>query len=263
MRVLLFVLFFYISNLVSAQYWFGPKVGINTSNFKYQSPGYAQDTFLIKPSMNFELGGVAIYQASRRFSVQSEVYFEQIKKTLTDRPLFNEPVSSQTTNRFISIPMLFRVSFGREPVTFYASGGIKLRYWIGGKGEISSVGSEFDTPISYDKIVFRQSKSNVSDGIYAVPQANIMQFGLAVGGGMYFDLRSNGRLIIDAKYTFGHSNMGFNNNPDFKGNFNYSERFSYRNNTLSLSLAYLFKYNSKDQKKGASTSTQTKEAKKK
>lgn len=259
MRVYLVVVFFCLAHISLAQYWFGPKVGINTSSFIYQSKGYAQDTFLIKPSVNFELGGVFVYQASKRYSVQGEIYYEQIKKTLTDRPLNNATVLSKSTNRFLSIPMLFRISFGNEPVSFYVSGGIKIKYWLGGKGSIEGVvDPSLDPPFEYDKIKFRQSKSDRSNGVYAIPDANIMQFGLVVGGGMYLDLVTQGRLLLGAKYTFGHSNMGFNNNPDFVTTSGYVDRFTYRNNTLSISLAYLFEYDAKAQKKGASTSTQTK-----
>lgn len=262
MRVYLIILFFCLTHIASAQYWFGPKVGINTSSFIYQNEGYAQDTFQIKPTINFEAGGVFVYQASKRYSVQGEIFYEQIKKTLTDRPLNNGDVFSKSTMRFLSVPMQFRVSFGNAPVSFYVSGGIKLRYWLGGKGTIIDNSSEFDPPINYDKVVFRQSKSNRVEGIYAVPKSNVMQFGLVFGGGAYLDLVTKGRLLIDARYAFGHSNMGFNNNRDFQTT-SYTERFTYRNNTLSLSLAYLFEYDVKAQKKGASTSTQTKAAKKK
>lgn len=262
MRVFLIVFFFCCTEIASAQYWFGPKVGINTSSFIYEGEGYATDTFQIKPSVNFEVGGVFIYQASKRYSVQGEILYEQIKKTLMDRPLNNNPdVLSKSTMRFLSVPLQFRVSLGNEPVSFYVSAGIKLKYWLGGKGTVVDNSSEFDPPIVYDKIVFRQSKSNRVEGIYAVPEANIMQFGLVFGGGMYLDLITKGRLLLDARYTFGHSNMGFNKNPDFRTT-SYVDRFTYRNNTISVSLAYLFQYDAKSQKKGASTSTETKASKK-
>ncbi|MFY0599048.1 MAG: PorT family protein [Cyclobacteriaceae bacterium] len=252
-----------MSYCVQAQYWFGPKVGGNWSQFIYQEETYAQDSFKISPSYNFELGGIFIYQATKMFSVQGELYYERLSRTLNDRPFFGQNVNSTMTYNFLSAPMLFKVSFGREPVHYYVDGGIKLKFWLGGNGEITSGETEEfdDGPEIVNKIVFRQSKSNTVSGSFAAREANIMQFGLSVGGGIYLDLITNGRFIIDFKYTFGHSNMGFNNNPDFLNDVTgYNENFSFRTNTISVSLGYLFQYDVKLHTKGMSTSKASNEA---
>ncbi len=255
MRILLFLTgFFLLSMSVQAQYWFGPKVGANYSHFIYQNQDYQRDSVLVDPTYNFELGGVVIYQATDMFSVQGEIYYERIDKKLLNDPQLVDEVFSKMTNHFVSVPMLFRVSFGHQPIHYYVDGGIKLKFWVGGKGKMDSGVPEFgEGPDDIKKIVFRQSKSNTIEGTYAVQEANIVQFGLSVGGGIYLDLVTNGRLLLDAKYTFGHSNMGFNGNQDFI-KAGYTERFTYRANTVSLSLAYLFEFDQKLQKKGSSTS---------
>jgi hypothetical protein len=257
MRILFFLVCFYLlSGVLQAQYWFGPKAGMSYSHFIYQNQDYQKDSIQVTPTYNFEVGGVVVYQATDMFSVQGEIYYERINRTLRSDPTQVTEVYSKMTHHFISVPMLFRVSFGREPIHYYLDGGIKLKYWVGGNGEIVSGEEEFgDGPDEIKKIVFKQSKSNTVDGVYAVPDANIMQFGLSVGGGIYLDLVTNGRLLLDAKYTFGHSNMGFNGNQDFSNDVTgYVERFTFRANTLSLSLAYLFQFDQKLQKKGSSTS---------
>lgn len=254
--------FLFFLGSANAQYWFGPKVGGSLSHFIYQDSDYVIDSFKVSPTYNYEFGGVVIYQANNMFSVQGEATYEIIDRTLRSRPNFGQEVYSKMRYRFLSVPMLFRVSFGGEPIHYYLSGGIKLKFWMGGKGKIVSGEPEFGEPGEIiDKIVFRQSKSDPVAGTYAVREANIMQFGLSLGGGMYFDLVTNGRLLLDARYTFGHSNFGFNNNPDFSNDITgYNERFTFRANTLSVSLAYLFEFDQQLQRKGKSTSEKSNKA---
>lgn len=262
-RVIVFIgCLFFVSIGVQAQYWFGPKIGGNLSDFIYQDSEYVSDSFDIDQSSNFEIGGIFIYQATDMFSVQGELFYERLTRTLENKPTLNQNVFSEMNYNFISVPMLFRVSFGNEPVHVFLDGGIKLKFWLGGNGTIESGDGEFgDGEDIVEKIVFRQSKSETLKGTYAVSDANIMQFGLSVGGGMYLDLRTNGRLLLDLKYTFGHSNMGFNGNQDFDNDITgYTEKFTFRANTLSLSLAYLFQYDVKLHSKGMSTSEKSNKA---
>lgn len=237
----------------SAQYWFGPKGGVNRNQFIYQSETYL-DSFEVKPAYSFEVGGVFIYQASDMFSVQLELFYERMKKSLKDKEQAGIDITSNTANSFISAPALFRVSFGGEPIHYYLSGGPKIRYWMGGSGTISL--DQFDEfgegDRVWNRLAFKQKNSDVINHVYAVPNGNRIQYALVAGGGMYFDLRFGGRLLLDFKYTFGHSNMGFDGNPDFEYQ-QYEELFSYRNNTMSLTASYLFEYDAKGARKGMST----------
>lgn len=236
-----------------AQYWWGPKFGGNRSEFVYQSSTYL-DSFSVKPSYNIEAGIVGIYQASNMYSVQSELLFEQVKKELRNKDFNEIEAFSRSTNNFLSIPITFRISLGKEPVHYYLSGGPKLRYWLGGNGMIDVPdGDEFvEPPKEYKRLVFNQERSQTAENVYAVPGANRLQFALVAGGGFYLDLVTGGRLQFDVRYTFGHSNMGFDGNPDFTF-IDYAESYRYRNNTLSISLAYLFEFDVELQSKGMST----------
>lgn len=236
----------------NAQFWFGPKAGVNRNNFIYQASTYL-DSFNVSPTYSFEAGGVMIYQASDMFSVQTELYYEREKRNLTGNSEVGTSAVSSVKNSFLSAPALFRVSLDKGPTHYYVSGGTKLQYWLGGTGSVVAGDGEFvEPPSEWRKLVFKNSKSDVVDGVYAVPEGNRFQYALVLGGGVYFDLYFGGRLLVDFKYTFGHSNMGFNNNDDFKF-FNYTENFEYRSNTLAVSLAYLFEYDMKEARKGMST----------
>lgn len=263
MRYILVILMALICQLAHAQFWFGPRIGANRTSFIYQSSTYLEDSFKVAPSYNYEIGAVMIYQASDMFSVHSELFYEGVKKELENRPEYNVEVSSSTKNHFLSIPIMFRAAFGREPVHFFVNGGTKIRYWLAGDGHIVTEGSDlFSGDYTYDRIDFGEETGDPENNVFAVPDANRLQFALIAGAGAYLDLAIGGRLLVDFRYTFGHSNMGFDNNPDFFFT-DYTERFSYRNNTMTLSVCYLFEYDVKLQSKGMSTIKDSNRRKKK
>lgn len=246
-----------------AQYWFGPKIGGHRTDFMYQNKEYSADTFHVNENYNFHVGAMLIYQASPKYAVQGEITYERIVKEVRDKE-FVPPTYSKSNYNYLNVPFALRWNFGQEPTFFYVSGGPKISFLLGGSGEMYL--DEFDEhrdgeSIKY-RMVFDRDKSDAVTTL-AFPEANRVQFGLALGTGVYFDLISGGRLSLDVKYSFGHSNVGFNRNPDFNQFDGYSENFRYRQNVLSLSVAYLFEYDVKLQSKGMSTIKESKKKRKK
>ncbi len=261
-RLSLILLLSALSFGANAQFWYGPKAGINRNDFTYESETYL-DSFRVDASYSFEVGAVLIYQANEIFSVQTELFYEREKRKIQGDPELDITSSSDTKNSFLSLPAMFRVSFGKGATHYYLSGGPKLQMWLGGQGTIDSGDGEFfEEDKEWNRLVFNQNKSNISEKVYAVPEAKRFQYALVLGGGVYFDLYFGGRLLLDAKYAFGHSNMGFNNNQDFTF-LEYTENFEYRSNTLSISLAYLFEYDMLESRKGMSTIKASNKKKKK
>lgn len=252
MRFLIAAIVYFGVYSASAQYWFGPKVGAQRTDFIYHNKEYKQDSFKIRADYGIHAGAMVIYQATDKYSVQGELLWERLTKLVTEKEDSNVPVYSKSNYNYLSVPFSLRWNFGGEPIHFYVGGGPKISYFLGGTGFLDL--DEFDEgtgePKDY-RFVFKQSKS---DGVtkLAVPEINRIQYALTVSGGVYLDLVTGGRLSIDLRYSFGHSNVGFNNNRDFVHN-TYSENFRYRQNILSVSLAYLFEYDVKLQSKGMST----------
>lgn len=240
---------------IQAQYWFGPKVGVQRTDFKYQVPEYKDDSFNIKPNYNFQVGGVLVYQASDKYAIHGELVYERIRRELTNKEGSLVPVYSDIVFNYLSVPFSLRWNFGGDPLHFYVSGGPKLSYWLGGTGKVFlDEFNEFGNGeiLRYD-FVYRQSKSEVTNSTkLAVVEANRVQYSLQIATGTYFDLLEGGRIMIDLRYSFGHSNVGFNNNPDFQYDA-YKENFRFRNNMFSISLAYLFEYDVRGRAKGMST----------
>ncbi len=265
MRISLVILLFTLTYNVSAQYWFGPKIGAHRTDFIYQEPEYPKDSF----DVNFDYGGLygftVIYQATERYAVQGDLSFIRVNKKLVNKPNFITPVESNMNINYLSLPLSFRFNFGGTPIHYYVSGGPVINFWLSGAGEIYVEDFEeedgYTEPVPY-KVVFNQRKGGTFEQ-RAVVEANRFQYGLQFGAGIYFDLMSAGRFLIDVKYIFGHSNMGFNDNPDFSDFDYYSENFTFRNNTLSASIAYLFLFDPVLNKRGRSNNQLTKDQNKK
>ncbi|WP_462249985.1 outer membrane beta-barrel protein [Ekhidna sp.] len=272
MRVLLSVLLVVIFSTISyGQYWFGPKVGFNYIQHNYQDVSY-RDTFNIKNDLNFHVGGAFSYSATDKYSVYIELLYERIGKSVRDIASDGANVRTSMTNHFISMPAMLRITLGKVPFHYYVNGGPRVSYWLAGKGTqfLEEFVEQLPDPEMVEdafreyKVVFKRSKVD-GDDTALIQNPNRVQFGLTVGGGIYFDLQGGGRLLIDARYTWVHSNMGENSSSD-NINFNfttYSENFEYSHNITSIGVAYMFGYNSELKRKGKSSNKESNKKKKK
>ena len=271
MKTLLSILFIsLLASQAQAQYWFGPKVGLNYIEHNYQEKAY-RDTFDIQNDLNFQVGGAFSYSATDRYSVYVELMYERIGKTVKDIATDGATVRSSMTNHFITIPAMLRITLGKVPFHYFINGGPRVSYWVAGNGTrfLEEFVEQLNDPENVEeaikdyKVVFKQS--NVRDQSQAlVASPNRIQFGLTVGGGIYFDIEGGGRLMFDARYTWVHSNMGINSTTD-NINFNfatYNENFEYSHNIGTIGVAYLFGYNSDLKRKGKSTSKESNKKKK-
>lgn len=240
-----------LSVAASGQYWFGPRVGAHRVDHIYQESTYKSDSFNVKPDYNYQFGVIFDYTANARYSVHTEINYEKIGTDLKNK--IGSAVKSSMNAHFLSVPLMLRVSFGRQPSHWYVNGGPKLSYWLGGRGTIYEASFDENPGAQRKyKVTFSQSKSAESEKLKAVVDGNRVQYALALGAGSYLDMAAGGRLNFDVRYTFGHSNMGFNRNPDFIVG-DYVENFKYRNFMLSASVAYILEYNAQLQRKGGST----------
>lgn len=264
MRYLLLFFFVFLFVKANAQYWFGPKIGGHRTDFMYQEPAYKADSF----DINFDYGGVygltVIYQATERYAVQGDLSFMRVNKKVRNSSGSVSPVISDLNFNYLNLPISFRFNFGGSPIHFFVAGGPVINFWLGGNGrmfleEFSEEDNIYD-PVPY-KLMFKQEKGGTLSN-RSLLTANRVQYGLQMSAGVYFDLPSTGRVLLDFKYSFGHSNMGFNGSPDFSNFDTYYENFEFRNNTLSVSVAYLFMYDTELIKKGSSTSLKTRQQQK-
>lgn len=269
--------FFHLTSM--GQYWFGPKFGVSYIDHVYQESTYEKDSFNVPHDINFQTGVVFEYTATGMYSVYGELMYERIGRTVKDLETDGQREFSKMTNHFITIPIMLRVTLGSVPFHYYVNGGPRLSYWIAGRGthqldffEEFGPTDEDGNPVPIDyKITFNSDKSSPGDfNTGYVSKPNRLQFGLSLGAGMIFDLASGGRLQLDVRMNWVHSNMatnsgkdtnlvhGVNTDPDF-----YRENFEYFHNIGSVSVAYMFGYNSQLRRKGKSTASESNKKKKK
>ena len=259
-----------------AQYWIGPKVGYHYTLHDYQDDNYLDD-YKVNDDYNYELGLAVTYTASDRYAVHGELFYEQINHRVRNKDSDNFGFDSNSTYRYLSFPILLRVTMGQSPVHWYLNGGPKVSFWMSGKGNIRYSDDEANytgiADIDY-KIVFHESKTGEGGKPpFYVFEANRIQYSLTAGGGFYLDLASGARLMFDFRYNWGHSNMAFNQDPNVtNGTLNlsgseapiegYQENYEFTHNALSMSIAYMFEYNVDFKRKGGSTSNESKKTKK-
>ena len=244
------LVFFSLIGRLNAQYWFGPKIGFQKTDYIYEDMEY-KDTYDISTDYNYH-GGIAVtYLASRQYSVHGELNYEKYQKDLTNRPEF-ESVTSKSVNHFLSLPLLLRFNYEISPVMFYLNGGVKLSYWISGNGHLGGHFLEEGAfPTRDYKVIFEEQESFDNTRPY-LENPNRFQYSLVLGTGMYFHIVNNSHIMVDLRYSFGHSNMGSNGSFDFDFD-TYEENFEYRHNTLSLSLGYMLELNVESLMRGKST----------
>ncbi len=262
MKHVVTLLLIFLSGNAYSQYWFGPKAGLNYTDHFYQESRYERDSFNIAKDINFQFGVALNYTATDLYSVYTEIVYERIGKHVKDLS-GGDIVSAKMTNNFISIPVMLRVSLGRVPFHYYINGGPKLSYWLSGNGvvlldEFKEFRRDPTTgealPFKY-KVSFR-SAGGLQEGKAHIERAERLKFGIVVGGGGFFDLENGARLMVDLRYNWGHSNLAFNYARDLSFD-SYRENLEYTHNIASISVGYLFAYNSSFKRKGKSTNRES------
>ena len=270
MRPLLFTFILFLgAQQCVAQFWFGPKVGFHRTGFKYQDERHefliGNDVFVqnqtydkVKPNYNFHVGGMMTYTASVRYAVHIELFYERVVKRISS-PANVYEVDNKFKYNFLSLPLMLRVIRGREPVYYYVNAGPKLSFWMSGKGRIfTDLFNELGDPPLEFKVRYDIEKELADDEL-AIDNPNRIQYALNVGGGVMMDLKTGGRLQLDLRYSWGHSNMGFNRDSQLE---EFLENVEFSNQIVSASVGYLFGYNPADARKGTSTNKLTNKGKK-
>lgn len=255
-KLLLFV--FLIASFKSfGQFWFGVKSGAQFTNQVYQEKAY-KDSFNPKNIVNWHIGAVVNYTTSGKYSIHMELLYERAKRRVDD--IRNTPdsiiVRSEFNYHFLTVPVMFRVQFGRSPIRYYVNAGPQFRLWAAGNARIEAdeLNENSDEGHVNLKVSFKDPSELPAGNKYFVPNSNRIQYAFLVGGGVVLDLFNRSqRLMIDGRYAFGHSIMAFNRGTESSALETYSENFEFRDNTVTISLAYLFGFDPVDVRKGSST----------
>lgn len=245
-----------LSNVAQAQFWFGPKIGFQRTTHSYQDESYSGD-FVIDSDINYNIGMAMEYSTNGMFEIHSELVYMQVNNKVATKLGATVPAFSESSYKFLSAPLLMRAVFGNAPFNFYVNFGPRLTYWLGGSGSyFSDEFSDFSSEPRDYKIRFDEgTQALLSQGdLFFVPNANRLQYAFDVGAGMLLGINQTQRIMIDFRYSFGHSNMAFNRGTDLGQLFDYDENLEYTHQMVMFSVAYLFGYDVQAKKKGRSTS---------
>ena len=250
------IIFFFgmlIAGQASAQFWFGPKFGMQFSKNAYQDKDYSKD-YDIAESLTWHAGFAMQYTTETKFAVHTELIYLQLKNKITNLPADPE-LLSESTHSIISAPLLGRYTlFYNGSFSTNIMAGPRLSYWIGGSGNLfSQEGFDADGLEGgpYD-VGFSPSPGGIGDGILSVSKPNRLQYGLDIGIGSVMDLASGQRVSFELRYSKGHSHMALGQEKLLEG-ASYTENYRYANNQLLASIGFLFGYNPADKRKGSST----------
>lgn len=250
-----------IAGQANAQFWFGPKIGIQFSKNAYQDKDYSKE-YEIAESLTWHAGFAMQYTTDRKFAVHTELIYLQLKNSITNLSIDPE-LLSESTHSLISAPLLGRYTlFYAGSFSTYIMAGPRLSYWVGGSGNLfTQEGLDADGLDGgpYD-VGFSPSPGGIGDGILSVSKPNRLQYGLDLGIGSVMDLASGQRVSFELRYSKGHSHMALSQERLLEG-ASYSENYQYATNQLMASIGFLFGYNPADKRRGSSTNKLSKKRK--
>lgn len=259
-RSIFFISVLLVSLSAEAQFWFGPKVGGQLITPIYNNKA-RKDSFDITSKVNWHAGLALDYTTKNLFEVHTELVYMRVNNRSTSTDLFTQEVDSKTVNHYLSAPLMARmVFFQRSKIKVLAQAGPRLSYWLGGKGSLATSNLiEFgNNEIEYD-IVFSDLKeeellSSNANGKHLITKPNRLQYALDIGFGGVWEIGPTHRIILDVKYSFGHSYMSFNDGNLITDALTYEEDMEYNTNMMVLSMAYMYGYDVMGRRKGKSTS---------
>ena len=245
------------------QFSAGPKIGGTFDRPFHDNKEPLSDANISpKFSFGYNVGGVLIYQLTDRFAFHTEILYAKRRKKLEGGIL--DIFNHEATYRNIEVPVLFAYTFKKKYYTGFVNFGANLSYWLSGKGEIFSFEHDEVGIPSYEyEVVFGAMPDGDDSGNLFLEEPNRVQVGMEIGVGAFINTTSpKNRILVQLKFQRGHSWLGRDTELDV-GLDEYTESFRFSNNTLSLSVGYLFSFDFGQGRQGKSTSEVTKKKRKK
>nr|WKN36883.1 outer membrane beta-barrel protein [Tunicatimonas sp. TK19036] len=232
----------------------GPLVGGQATMVRY-STLYEGVDFSQNLSPNYLGGWSYTYAVNEALAFHSELVFSQKGKIQHYNSSSTRVIEHTTRFQFLDAPVLLRITrpFYQKKATWFVNAGPQLSYWLGGRGILKTYtffGSQETEDQEY-KIRFSGSKT--ADEVIVATDANRVQFGLAVGGGISLPVNRQGhQIMVNVRYVMGTTQL--TGNESFAvGTTDIEEYLGYRHNALQLSTAYVFPINIMGIRRGKST----------
>lgn len=235
----------------------GAKVGPQLSWVSIDDPQY-KTVADVRPTAGFHAGFVLAFKVKDRYFLNTEYIYSQKGKNAKGK--LDPDLHDKVVYHHIDIPILFSMHFKGKLKTrqfkWYINAGPNTSYWLGGKGVIKSgdlIENGF-SELKY-KIAFGTRPDHNNPDILYIKEANRLQFGMSIGGGLLLEPIGKQKIMIDFRYEIGHTRIGTTQSSQFQVPADYQDSLKGRNKGIRLSLVYLFEFTSdrKERNKGKST----------
>ena len=232
----------------------GPKVGVQAvrpsfKQYTKNSPYQGKGEYALAP----QIGLVNNIKVSEMFSLHTEVLYEQRVRKIRDNDLL-------TVERYhyVSAPAMLRVSHRIGGASYYVNVGPRVGYWLGGSGfeESAEIGDEIVERRDYKLVLSGTKDQNNETNEKYVLEPNRWQLGLDAGIGAMLPM-GNSHLMIDLRYTWGHTYLSRSNQGNSLTGTN-SSTLEHSHNMIGVSVAYLFELDFLEMRRGKSRSPETK-----
>lgn len=230
--------FFFLSSVffgANAQIYLGLKAGVNVSKANFNNENYKKfyDTKL-KPGLT--AGAIFLMETKKQFGLYTEINYSVKGKSIVSHA--NDYETNNARYHSIDIPVMFRLKFQQPKFSWFLQCGPEVSYWLSGSGVLGVYDPNRDIITDYAyKINF--GKPETSSDYMNVDEANHIQLGFALGGGLVWDLNNANYISFDMRLSLVQSFMGGYESGSIP-NIGHVDNFEHNNNVLAVSAVYYF-----------------------
>ncbi len=203
--LLLPVFIFVVSFSAFGQVHLGPKVGFNITNFGLTKEG--KDNFNMNSVTGFSAGvGLEIPFGGRFLGVIEGIYAQKggrfnSKGVYTLENGNQYFLELEDRINYLDVPVLIKYHFRGKDFGFNLQGGISLGFALNAERSKGKYTNQADPA---DILVLEKKSYNLGDGV--LDEYLKSDFGILLGAGFFYELEV-GKLIVDARYYLGSSNI--------------------------------------------------------
>jgi hypothetical protein len=240
----------------TAQVLIGPVAGPQVSWVSFDEK-HNRDLYQQYPTIGYHAGFGVSFRVQDRFFLHTALLYSQKGKKLSGKT--DELLKFNGRYRYIDMPLVYTVEFKQnlgksKQYKWFFGLGPNVSYWLGGKGSLenSQLSEILVNRINY-KIVYNQAPGDFADDEMNVNDANRLQLGLNVSGGIVLEPLGYQKIMVTVRYEFGHSFMSPNSLGEFNLTNEYYDDLRVRPQGFRLSFSYLIDLKTDQAKKGKST----------
>ncbi|MDQ3536134.1 MAG: PorT family protein [Bacteroidota bacterium] len=233
-----------------AQLLMGPKIGAQATIMQYDKNKEYIDSVTTSFVPGFSIGSLVNIYINKPFSLQFEANYSLKGRSI--QGVFDPYLNHKERNHYIEVPALLRYSVGKKRKNYYLNAGPNLSYWLGGGGILTN-SSLKDAGIREYPYTLSFKEGNDDVGKIFIKDPNRFQIGLDFGAGMLLPATRGRNIMVELRYSLGHSYMGKANSVNNRV-ADYADNLELSGKVLNFSVAYVFEHHIHGWKKGKSVS---------